>query len=65
LRAAAARTTKGIHPLAENKAPGIIYRPKKSDSEEYYYWREFEDLLTRAFEDKLPADIGIIYTNLD
>lgn len=61
LEGGSARTTKGIHPLAENKAPGIIYQPRESDTEEYYHWREFEDLLTRALEDRLPADIAILY----
>ncbi len=64
LEGGSAGTTKGIHPLAENKAPGIIYQPKESDEEEFYHWREFEDLLTRALDDKLPEDIAIIYTKV-
>jgi Fe-S-cluster containining protein len=64
LEGGSAGTTTGIHPLAENKAPGIIYKPEESDHEEYYHWREFEDLLTRALEDKLPADIAVIYTKV-
>ena len=64
LEGGGARTTKGIHPLAENKAPGIIYKPKESENEEFYLWSEFEDLLTRVLEDKLPADIAAIYTKV-
>ncbi|MGA7144202.1 MAG: YkgJ family cysteine cluster protein [Desulfobacterales bacterium] len=64
LEGGSAGTTQGIHPLAENKAPGIIYQPKESDEEEFYHWREFEDLLTRALDDKLPEDIAIIYTKV-
>jgi len=41
----------------DNKALGILYKPEKSDDEEFYDWREFEDLLTRALEDKLPLYI--------
>lgn len=59
-----ARTSKGIHPLMESKAPGIIYKPKESDEEEFYHLSEFEDLLTRAFEDKLPEDIALVYTKI-
>jgi Fe-S-cluster containining protein len=64
LEGGSARTTIGIHPLAENKARGIIYKPKESDDEEFYHWSEFEDLLTRAFEDKSPEVIAIIYTKV-
>jgi Fe-S-cluster containining protein len=64
LEGGSAGTSTGIHPLAENKAPGIIYTPKESDDEEFYLWSEFEDLLTRALEDKLPADIAVIYTKV-
>jgi hypothetical protein len=52
-----ARPNKGTHPLMDNKAPGIMYKPEKLDYEEFYDWREFEDLLTRALEDKLPEDV--------
>jgi len=64
LEGGSARTTKGIHPLAENKAPGIIYTPKESGDEEFYHWSEFEALLTRVLEDRLPEDIAIIYTKV-
>ena len=55
-----AKSSKGTHPLAENKIHGIIYKPKASDDEEFYHWSEFEDLLTQALERKLPEDIALI-----
>ncbi len=64
LEGGSAGTSIGIHPLAKNKAPGIIYTPKESDDEEFYRWSEFEALLTRALEDKLPEDIAVIYTKV-
>ena len=54
-----ARPNKGTHPLMDNKAPRIMYKPEKLDYEEFYDWREFEDLLTRALEDKLPEDVPV------
>ena len=59
-----ARPNKGTHPLMDNKAPGIMYKPEKLDYEEFYDWREFEDLLTRALEDKLPEDVARVYTKV-
>ena len=59
-----ARSSKGTHPLIESKAPGIIYKPKESDDEEFYHRSEFEDLLIRAMEDKLPEDIALVYTKV-
>jgi len=59
-----ARISKGTHPLMDNKTPGIIYKPENLDGEEFYYWREFEDLLTSALEHKLPEDIALVYTKV-
>ena len=59
-----ARSIKVTHPLMDNNAPGILYKPEKSDDEEFYDWREFEDLLTRALEDKLPEDVARVYTKV-
>jgi len=46
------------------KIPGIMYKPEESDDEEFYHVSEFEDLLTRALEDKSPDDIAIVYTKV-
>jgi len=59
-----AMVSKGFNPLAENKVHGIIYKPKESDDEEFYRWSEFEDLLTKALEDKLPENIALVYTKV-
>jgi Fe-S-cluster containining protein len=59
-----ARSSKGINPLTENKVHGIIYKPKESDDEEFYHWSEFEDLLTKALEDKFPENIALVYTKV-
>jgi len=59
-----AMVSKGVNPLAENKVHGIIYKPKESDDEEFYRWSEFEDLLTKALEDKLPENIALVYTKV-
>lgn len=59
-----ARVTKGIHPFMDNKILGIIYKPEKLDDEKFYHWSEFEDLLTRALENKLPEDIAFVYTKV-
>jgi len=55
---------KGTHPLMDNKALGIMYKPEKLDDEEFFPWSEFEELLTRALEDKLPGDIALVYTKV-
>jgi len=59
-----AMVSKGVNPLAGNKVHGIIYKPKESDDEEFYRWSEFEDLLTKALEDKLPENIALVYTKV-
>lgn len=64
LESGEARSSKGIHPLTENKVHGIIYKPKESDDEEFYRWSELEDLLTRSLEDKLPEDIARVYAKV-
>jgi len=59
-----ARISKGINLLTDNKDLGIWYKPEKLDDEEFYHWSEFEDLLTRALQDKLPEDIALVYTKV-
>lgn len=59
-----ARISKGTHPLMDNKALGIMYKPEKLDDEEFYHLSEFEDLLTGALEDKSPEDIAVVYTKV-
>ena len=59
-----ARTSKGIHPLAEDKIPGIIYKLKESDDEEFYRWHELEDLIARDLENKSSEDIALVYTKV-
>ncbi len=59
-----ATVSKGTHSLMDNKSFGIMYKPEKLDDEEFYHWSEFEDLLTRALEDKLPEDIALVYTKV-
>ena len=64
LEGGSARTSKEIHPLAEDKILCIIYKPKESDDEEFYRRSELEDLLTRSMEDKLAEDIALVYTKV-
>ena len=59
-----ARASTGIHPFMDNKSPGIMYKPKESDEEEFYRWSEFEDLLTQTLEDKLSEDIAVVFAKV-
>lgn len=59
-----AKSSKRISPLTQNKVNGIIHKPKGSDDEEFYHWSEFEDMLSRSLEDKLPEDIALVYTKV-
>ena len=52
------------HPLTDKKAPVIWYKPEKLGNEEFYHWREFENLLTRALEEKLPEEVAWVYTKV-